>query len=1407
MPAVSRVDRRRRTGLRWGWRIASGLVLGAWGVLLLAWLALHWVILPRIEQWRPQIEAQASRALGLNVRIGAIRVSSGGWVPALELSEVAIQDRQGRQALRLPKVSAAVSVRSLLSMRPNFEQLHIDGADLEVRRDAAGRWFVAGIEVGGGPEAGGPGELADWFFGQHEFVVRRGRLRWVDEQRGEAALELDQVDVVVRNGLRSHALRLDATPPTSWGERFSVQGLFTQSLLRGRGDWRHWSGTLHADLPQVDVAQLRRHVALPFELNAGRGALRAWIELRDGQALATTADLALREVSMRLAPTLPPLDLTEVQARVRAERKRGSLVLAGEGLAFATSAGERWPRSRLELTLRDRVPEAGATAPARAVGLEGLVVDPLSSHWAGGELSIDGFDVAVAAALAARLPLSDDAARTLASWAPSGRVSRLSARWDGSLEAPTQYQVKARAEGLSVAAAPADRPDAVGRPGWRNASVELDASEKGGTARLSLVQGTLTFPGVFETPEVAFDSFTTQLAWRLRSPAGRPTGSPPHIEIDLVDTRFANADAQGELSVAHWRSVDDAGAPVPSSSTSRGGTGRGLGHLELVGSLSRGRAAAVARYLPLGVHRKAREYVAGAVLDGRVAGATFKVKGDLSAFPFAPVSGSQGNTRPPTGEFRIAARAQDVTLAYVPAERGGAPDWPAFTQVQGDLVFERNGMQIRNASGRVRGVELARIEGSLGDFARPVLRIEGQGRGPAADLLGYVQATPVSGWIDHALRGTRATGDAELGLRLELPIDELERSTVQGRVLLAGNDVRLAEGLPLLAAAKARIDFNRRGFSIAGGSARVLGGEASFEGGQQADGSMRFQAQGSASAEALRRAPELGALSRLAASMTGQAPYRLGLGIVRGHLEVNLSSPLTGLALDLPAPLKKPAEASWPLRVESRLLAASAGAAPGAPVRDSLRLELGTALQAHFVRDLAPSTPVVLQGAVAVQDALPPLPERGVQAVLNLGAVDGDAWQAWVERLQETAGAAAPGAPSLDAGYLPRTLAVRANSLTSGGRRLTRLVAGVSQDISDGTWRGSVDAEQLGGYVEYRAARGVAQPGRVYARLARLALPPADADSVENLLVQAPSSVPALDIVIDDFELRGRKFGRVEIEAVNRAAEGGVREWRLGRFSVSNPDALLSGSGQWQPGTGAGRQRMVMDFKLDLLNTGNVLDRLGFGGTLRGGKGRMAGQLSWAGSPLSLHTPSLDGRINLAIDAGQFLKAGPGAGRLLSVLSLQALPRRLLLDFRDVFQEGFAFDNITGDVEIDDGVARTNNLRMRGLQAAVLMEGSADIDRETQDLHVLVVPEINLGTASLAYAVINPAVGLGSFLAQLFLRRPLMAANTREFKVQGSWAEPKVERVERKLGTPLPDLDPPAAAVNPASAPAAAARP
>jgi uncharacterized protein YhdP len=207
---------------------------------------------------------------------------------------------------------------------------------------------------------------------------------------------------------------------------------------------------------------------------------------------------------------------------------------------------------------------------------------------------------------------------------------------------------------------------------------------------------------------------------------------------------------------------------------------------------------------------------------------------------------------------------------------------------------------------------------------------------------------------------------------------------------------------------------------------------------------------------------------------------------------------------------------------------------------------------------------------------------------------------------------------------------------------------------------------------------------------------------------------------------------------------------------------------------------MALDFQVDLADSGALLERMGYGKILRGGKGRLQGQLGWAGSPFSPDLPSLDGQMSMALETGQVLKVDAGAARLLGVLTLQSLPRRLLLDFRDLYQEGFAFDNIGGELRLSDGVAHINNLRMRGVQATVLMEGQADLERETQDLRVFVVPEINAGTASLAYAAINPAIGLGTFLAQWLLRRPLIAASTREFHVTGSWDDPKVERVERK---------------------------
>ena len=173
----------------------------------------------------------------------------------------------------------------------------------------------------------------------------------------------------------------------------------------------------------------------------------------------------------------------------------------------------------------------------------------------------------------------------------------------------------------------------------------------------------------------------------------------------------------------------------------------------------------------------------------------------------------------------------------------------------------------------------------------------------------------------------------------------------------------------------------------------------------------------------------------------------------------------------------------------------------------------------------------------------------------------------------------------------------------------------------------------------------------------------------------------------------------------------------------------------------------------------------------------MDGDITWRGPPYAFDIPTLSGNIKLNINAGQFLKVEPGAAKLLGVMSLQSLPRRLVLDFRDLFTDGFAFDGIASTATISRGVINTDSFKMRGVNAVVLMNGTVDLAAETQNLDVVVVPEVNLGGASVVYALaVNPVIGLGSFLAQLFLRSPLSQALTQEYQITGPWKDPIVKK-------------------------------
>jgi uncharacterized protein (TIGR02099 family) len=1431
--------------LRWILIASAGLA----ALAAASWWILLTQIVPKIDQWREPLAQQATSTLGVPVKIGRVSGQAQGWWPELTLEDIRLIDAEGRDALRLPRVIVRLSPSSLWPSSLWRRELHVDRLvlsqpQLAVRRDAQGLLHVAGLTLDPHRMQPDGSPAMDWLLDQRLIRIDQGRITWTDELLKAEPLQLSQVDLSLRSrpGLarRIQEWRLSATPPQAFGQRFEARADITQPRwsrqvgqpgepepawwVRWFGqptrasDWHTWSGQVAVSLPHVDVQSLKRHATLPFDVQGGRGRLAVKAALKQGQPREVLIDADLRAVSLRLARELQPLAFKQIAGQVTALHEPTQTTLSWQALRFTMDDGLTWPASQARLQWQH-----AAAAAARSGAPPTLLPELQGEVWKRtlkGQFETDHMDLALLAKLADRLPLAAALRQQFDDWAPQGVAEQLTLNWDGPADAPLRYQAQGRLRGLSWQASGQ-------HPGVGGADVEFKATEGGGEAKLAIKDGWAEFPGAFEEPRIPLDTLQAEVNWRITP--GK-AGQAPAVSLEVPQASFANPDARGSLR-ATWRT--GAGDGV-------GDGGRYPGVLDLKGTLQQAQGNRVWRYLPASVNTDARHYVRDAVKGGVGENVQFEVRGDLWHFPFKDDQG---------GKFRIAVPVKDATLDYVPGDKpapgatAAAPYWPAFQRLNGTLLFEGHGMRIENATATLTDVgsgsfALHKVSGHIDDLGsdHPKLSIQGEGKGPMADLLRFMAVSPLGQWTGQMLDGAQSSGRGNLRLMLDIPLNDVDKTIVQGDVQMAEQDqtsLRLAPQAPWMHGVRGHVQFTQDTLKV-DGRAKVWGQEIQIHGSRDAQGVPRFLASGLISAEGMRGATEWPALARVAQRMSGQTPVTVSIALNRARTagtgaagnasgfsarpELQVSSTLQGLQLNLPAPLTKPADAAWPLKLVHR-------ADDDDGKTDTLLLDLAgpVTAKAELRRALdGRATPTIQRGLISVtqgQGAAPAtsaMPTSGITALVTLPQLDLDAWQALGDQLRRdpATGAMSPparGHSPMD-GYLPDILTLKTGALQWRQRTLKDVALTLSHP-APAVWRAQIEAPQLAGQVEVRpdtagSVMGPAPGNRVVVRLSRLQVPESEADAFEaqassNLLADGDtSSVPALDIVIDQFEWRGMALGKLEVDAVNRLihtpGSPALPEWRMTKFRLGNADAQFSATGNWTAlgaqqadAKGKPRHRAAFSFTLDLVNSGALLGRLGMPQTLRGGKGRLSGQVAWLGSPLEPHAASMNGEVKLALNEGQFLKAEPGVAKLLGVLSLQSLPRRLALDFRDVFQSGFAFDRIDGDAQITKGVAQTRNLRMRGVQALVLMEGQADLARETQNLRVFVVPELNAGAASLAYAAINPAIGLGTFIAQVLLRKTVVEATTREFTVTGTWAEPQVERVPRTTVPALATEEPP----------------
>ena len=1338
-------------------------------------LLLRYAILPNIDYYKGDIERLASRAAGNQVSIARIYASWEGLRPNLFLGDVVVRDPQGRPALILPSVSATLAWWSLAAGEARFETLDIIRPSLDVRRDAAGRLTVAGIALGGG-QGGAPN---DWALRQRHIVIREGRISWTDQQRGAPVLALDDVNMTLLNTWNRHRFALRATPPASLARPFDLRADFTNPrFATSRADVKLWKGELYADLRDSDLAGWNAYVDYPFELSQGKGSVRAWLSLDQAKLAGFTADVALSGVSARLGKDLPPLELARATGRLSAREtfpagvEEGKPTFGAHGhsvtldnFSVVTVDGLSLPPT----TLSESFTPAARGKPEKVV------------------VSARELDLATLAELAGRLPMNPAKRAMLADFGPRGKLVDFSAEWEGAYPAIATYRVKGKVVGLGLSAQRARSAqvktattDAMAAmpaiPGFENLTGAIDASDKGGTIAVDSQHLVLQLPAWFADPAMPFDQLKMHARWTY------PKGEQVALQLDSLT--FAQGMLKGSLAGKHVMSLTQ---------------GQGLGEVDLAGTLTGFQINTIDRFLPLQTSPHLREWLVGALQDGMAQDVSVRLRGELAHFPFRADS-AQERSR---GEFRVTGRIENGKLNYTPgrlAKDGKSPLWPVADKINGSILFDRVRMEIKADTALTGAVALANVKATIPDLLSHDMQVEidGAATGPLQDFLGYVAASPVTDWIGHFTDDAKASAGARLDLKLRLPIARLHDTKVQGSLQLINNDIVLFEDLPPLQAAIGKIDFTERGVVLNGVGASFLGGPLALTGGTQRDGGIVVKLAGTASADGLRKSWPAPAMQRLAGHFSGAAKFTGAVAVKDHKVEVTVDSTLGGLALGFPAPANKPAASeAMPLHfVLSGMPATEAGLA-----RDDIRLTLGSAISAHYVRQKSGGGWRVVRGGIGVNVPAPE-PDSGLMVNANMKALNVDQW---IALGGEIAGPAAPsnpetaaaatattaaagagagaGSPGLSQYVVPDVMAARAGELIVGDRKLDNVVVGASHQ--KGTWQASIDSRQASGYVTWNESPTGQGLGKVTARLASLIIPESAAAEVKDLLEgskSAAATIPALDIVAERFELFNKQLGRLELAASNEKALAG-REWRINRLSLVNPDGDLKATGKWL--TKDGKSSTNLNFTIDIADAGRLLDRFGFPDTLKRGKGKLSGDIAWMGLPYSLDVPSLSGQIGLNVEAGQFLKQDPGAAKLLGVLSLQALPRLLKLDFHDVFSEGLAFDGISANAVITKGVIKTDNLKMHGVAATVLMDGTADIANESTNLHVVVIPEFNLGTGPLVYALaVNPVIGLGSFLAQLFLRAPVMKALTYQMQITGPWKTPVIIKLDHR--TPLP---------------------
>lgn len=774
--------------------------------------------------------------------------------------------------------------------------------------------------------------------------------------------------------------------------------------------------------------------------------------------------------------------------------------------------------------------------------------------------------------------------------------------------------------------------------------------------------------------------------------------------------------------------------------------------LEILAGIDVSQADDAWRYFPIKIMPPGLvRYLSTAIQGGNTKNATLLFSGNPQQFPFMNQQ----------GKFQVSVPLQHAKFAF-------QPGWPVLNDQAIDLNFVNNGLSMQAPLVKLGQVSATQVTVNIPDYQHGKLYINAGLVGEGEEIRRYFHKTPLAKSIGNALNQVQVRGGVTGDLQLTIPLNG-EQVTAEGNVVLNNNQLIIKSLSSQLDQVSGRFHYKNGQLQSQTLSARWYGEplKINFSTAELANAfAVDLDLQASWHPSRVSLLPKV-----LRQQLSGVLPWQSKVAIRLPHqgganYQVDLTGEANQVTGYLPNAVGIRRNASLPIKIHAK---------------GGLRqFQLSGAINQHQRFNslwlLEPKLRLERGQWQTQARSTPDLP-FAAKFFIDLPAIEGDrlvkAWQNGASK-SHTARQYRSKTKSTQSKFASLQLPefeVTTPALNLGGQIWKKLNLTISNPLQTSI-NLRVKSEQLTGsltidhatpwllnldylYYNPQFQKASNPASQTYSRLSDLDF----------------RQWPDINARCKECWFVGQKIGQI---SANVKIDRG--KLLLTNGLIDNGHSQLALSGYWQNQTGSQLSAIRGKFQTDNLN--DAAAWFNQSSPLSNTSGKLDFDLYWHNLPWKPELSSLSGLLKLSTGSGTIESIQTGrTGQLLRLFNIDALLRKLRLDFNDALDLGFHFDSIKATAWIEQGVLRTDNLHIDGLEADIDLKGKVDLLQRRINMFASVVPEISVPVGVATAFAINPIVGAMVFATSKMLSPIWSKISLLNYQITGPIDKSQVHKV------------------------------